>query len=292
MPGPFVMGTAVWPNRLLATGSAATLRRCPGLARAVIAVADVPAVAVSDICVSFSGLRILDGVSLSAQRGQVTGLIGPNGAGKTTVFNVLSGFVHPESGTVTLAGHSRTRLRPHQLTRLGVSRTLQGVGLFASLTALENVMLGLRTRQGIVPDALALPWADREAIRHEQTARAVMAELDVEDVADRLPAQLPYPVQKRVALARALVSDPDVLLLDEPAGGIGAADMADLAALIRSWVPRRTVLLVEHHMELVMGVCDHIWVLDAGRVIASGTPDEVRRDPAVLAAYLGEEGVA
>ncbi len=119
-----------------------------------------------------------------------------------------------------------------------------------------------------------------------------MAELGIAGEAERLPGELPYPVQKRVALARALVCDPQVLLLDEPAGGVGAADMTDLAALIRSWVPERTVLLVEHHMELVMEVCDHICVLDAGRVIATGTPEQVRSDPAVLAAYLGEEGAA
>lgn len=246
------------------------------------------------VSVTLSGLRILDTVGLSVPRGSVTGLIGPNGAGKTTVFNVMSGFLRPDSGSVYFDGRKQGHVKPHQLTKQGISRTLQGVGLFPDLTALENVALGASAaaRQGIVSDALALPWSDRERQRHEEMARASLAELGVGDVADRYPSELPYPVQKKVALARALVSDPTLVLLDEPAGGIGAGDMADLGRLIRSWVPQRTVLLVEHHMELVMSVCDLIWVLDAGRIIASGTPDEVRSNPAVLAAYLGDEGAA
>ncbi len=213
-----------------------------------------------DISVSFGGLQILDEVSIGIPEGSVTGLIGPNGAGKTTVFNVMTGFVKPDSGKVKYEGNRLRHVKTHHLTRMGISRTLQGVGLFPSLTARENVMLGAsgHVRSGIVE-------------------------------ADRLPGEMPYPVQKRVALARALVSDPKVLLLDEPASGIGAADMHELGRLIRSWVPERTVLLVEHHMELVMEVCDLIWVLDAGKVIAAGSPDEVRNDPAVLAAYLGED---
>ena len=254
---------------------------------------DAPdAIATNGVSVRLGGLQILDSVSIAAEQGVVTGLIGPNGAGKTTVFNVLSGFVAPDSGSVVVDGRRLHRIRPHALTRHGISRTLQGVGLFGSLTALQNVMLGARVKTGIVADALALPWSDAEQRRIAERAHAALDELSIGDCADRLPGELPYPVQKRVALARALVSDPKVLLLDEPAGGISAGDIADLAVLIRSWVPKRTVLLVEHHMELVMEVCDWIWVLDAGRVIADGPPDVIRRDPAVLAAYLGEEGAA
>jgi len=253
-----------------------------------------PLLELVDIKVRLSGLQILDGVSLQVPRGAVTGLIGPNGAGKTTVFNVISGFVRADSGEVHYNGEHHRRIRPHRLTRMGISRTLQGVGLFPSLTALENVMLGgsSKVRSGLVSQSLAMPWTDVETRRNRARALEVMAELGIEGEAEWLPGELPYPVQKRVALARALVCDPQVLLLDEPAGGVGAADMTDLAALIRSWVPERTVLLVEHHMELVMEVCDLIWVLDAGRVIATGTPEQVRSDPAVLAAYLGEEGAA
>lgn len=247
-----------------------------------------PAVSLDEVSVTLGGLTILDSVSLSAPRGAVTGLIGPNGAGKTTVFNVLSGFVRPDSGSVSLGGRALRRVRPHDLTRHGVARTLQGVGLFPTLTVLQNVALGARARHGFFADSWGSPWADREAATVRETARARLSELGIGEEADRLPGELPYPVQKRVALARSLMCDPSVILLDEPAGGISAADMADLGSLVRSWVPERTVLLVEHHMELVMEVCDFIWVLDAGRVIAHGTPDEVRRDPAVLSAYLGE----
>jgi len=249
------------------------------------------AISLRDVSIGLSGLKILDSVSIDVPKGSVTGLIGPNGAGKTTVFNVLSGFLAADSGTVAINGTVQRRIRPQQLTRLGVSRTLQGVGLFATLSALDNVMLGGSSsiRTGIIADGLAMPWADSRTARLRERSLSVMAELGVADARDRLPAELPYPVQKRVALARALVSDPSVVLLDEPAGGVSAGDIAELGALIRSWTPQRTVLLVEHHMELVMKVCDLIWVLDAGRVIASGTPDEIRRNPAVLEAYLGHE---
>ncbi|MCF8526534.1 MAG: ABC transporter ATP-binding protein [Candidatus Nanopelagicales bacterium] len=251
-----------------------------------------PAVALEDVSVRLGGLQILDSVSIAAPRGAVTGLIGPNGAGKTTVFNVMSGFVPADSGSVVLNGQHVHHVRPQQLTRRGVARTLQGVGLFPSLTVLDNVMMGAPTRFGVIADALAMPWVDRERRQMEERAREALVSLGIEGESSRLPSELPYPVQKRVALARALVSDPSVLLLDEPAGGIGEADMQDLERLIRSSVPDRTVVLVEHHMELVMAVCDFIWVLDAGQVIASGTPDQIRSDPAVLAAYLGEEGAA
>ena len=253
-----------------------------------------PVLQTVDICVTLSGLRILDNVSIGIPEGTITGLIGPNGAGKTTVFNVISGFVKPDSGQVRVDGRRLKHIHPHNLTQLGISRTLQGVGLFASLSALENVMLGgsSRVKSGIIAQALAMPWTDTEQTDLRERAIAIMTELGVESDAGRLPGELPYPIQKRVALARALVSDPKILLLDEPAGGISAGDMADLGRLIKSWVPKRTVLLVEHHMELVMEVCDLIWVLDAGKVIAAGTPEVVRQDPAVLAAYLGQEGAA
>lgn len=250
--------------------------------------------ALSEIKVKLSGLQILDGVSIEVPQGKVTGLIGPNGAGKTTVFNVISGFVKADSGSVIYDGHALKHIKAHHLTKKGIARTLQGVGLFASMTALENVMLGgsSRVRSGIISQTLAMPWTDIETERLRLAALEALEQLGVADQANRLPGEMPYPVQKKVALARALVSNPKIMLLDEPAGGIGAADMADLERLIRSWVPERTVLLVEHHMELVMSVCDLIWVLDAGRVIASGTPDEVRNDPAVLEAYLGQEDAA
>ncbi len=251
-----------------------------------------PVLQTVDVSVNLSGLQILDEVSIGVPEGTITGLIGPNGAGKTTVFNVICGFVQPDSGVVRLDGRKLHKIHTHHLTDLGIARTLQGVGLFPSLTALENVVLGAAhlDRTSVVEAALAAPWRRRKQIQIEDRARALLEELGVGDVTDRLPSELPYPIQKRVALARALVSDPKVLLLDEPAGGISDADMEDLAKLLRSWVPRMSILLVEHHMELVMKVTDLIWVLDAGKVISAGTPEYVRNDPAVLAAYLGDEG--
>jgi len=252
-----------------------------------------PLLAMENVSITLSGLKILEDVSIGVPEGTVTGLIGPNGAGKTTVFNIMSGFLTPDEGNVRFDGKKLKHIKTHHLTKMGISRTLQGVGLFSSLTALENVMLGgsAKVKSGIVADSLGMPWADSEQNKLRSKAMETLKEFGIADVADRYPGELPYPVQKRVAIARSLISDPKVLLLDEPAGGISAGDMAELGRMIKGWTPERTVLLVEHHMELVMEVCDLIWVLDAGKVIASGSPEEVRTNPAVLAAYLGEEEV-
>jgi branched-chain amino acid transport system ATP-binding protein len=248
--------------------------------------------AVDGVGVRFGGLVALDDVSLDVQAGQVHGVIGPNGAGKTTLFNVCCGFVRPDTGTVRRDGRA-VRPRPHDLVGMGIARTLQGVGLFRGLTVLENVMVGAdRHRRARFGSTLfALRGADRDEAALRERARAALAELGAEQYADRLPGSLPYPVQKRVALARALASEPELLLLDEPASGLGADEMAELGTLIRTLTDRMAVVLVEHHMDLVMSVCDRITVLDFGRVVAAGSPDEVRDDPAVIDAYLGEEAV-
>ena len=245
--------------------------------------------AVADITVRFGGVTALEDVSLQAGTNEVVGVIGPNGAGKTTLFNVICGFVSPDSGSLTWSGQTLSGHRPHQLARLGIGRTLQSVGLFAGLTALENVMAGAHRfrRSRLLSSTLGLPRADRDEHELRHAAREALQRLGVADVADRHPGELPYPVQKRVALARALAGRPDLLLLDEPAGGLGEADMAELGATIRELRNEMGVLLVEHHMDLVMSVCDRVVVLDFGRVIAEGTPDEVRANPAVLDAYLG-----
>ncbi|WBB68024.1 ATP-binding cassette domain-containing protein [Micromonospora sp. WMMD812] len=248
--------------------------------------------ALHQVGVRFGGLTALDDVSLRVPPGRVVGVIGPNGAGKTTLFNVICGFIRPESGSLTLDGRP-LRPRPHQLTRLGIARTLQGTGLFAGLTVLENVMAGAShtARAGFLPALLGLPSSDRDEARLRRHALDVLDGLGIADHANAVPGTLPFAVRQRVALARALAARPRLLLLDEPAGGLGADDIADLAELIRQ-LPRRdpdpcAVLLVEHHMDLVMAVCDELVVLDFGRVIAAGTPDEVRDDPAVTDAYLG-----
>lgn len=252
------------------------------------------ALAVEDVTVAFGGLVALEDVSFGVDPGEVVGVIGPNGAGKTTLFNVVSGFVRPTAGRLTWDDRP-FRPRPHRLARLGIARTLQGVGLFRHLTAVENVMVGASTRRraGFLSALGGLPRSDRDEARLRDEAREWLDRLEVGAAADVPAVALPYPLQKRVALARALVSHPRLLLLDEPAGGLGAEDIEPLVDLVRA-LPADpdhpcSVLLVEHHMDLVMRACDRVVVLDFGRLVATGTPDEVRADPAVAAAYLGEE---
>jgi branched-chain amino acid transport system ATP-binding protein len=243
------------------------------------------------VTVRFGGLTALDDVALNVSPGEVVGVIGPNGAGKTTLFNVVCGFVRPDEGEVAWRGRSLRTVRPHDLAGLGIARTLQGVGLFAGLTALENVMAGAerRRRAGLASALLGLPRSDRDERALRAAAFDALETLGVADVAGRLPGTLPFPVQKRVALARALVGRPQLILLDEPAGGLGGDDMQELGERIRGLRGEMAVLLVEHHMDLVMSVCDRVVVLDFGRRIAEGTPAEVRSDERVLDAYLGVE---
>lgn len=245
---------------------------------------------VDGVTVRFGGLTALDDVSLRVEPGEVLGVIGPNGAGKTTLFNVVCGFLTPQAGVLRWRGTQVDGLRPHQLAGLGISRTLQGVGLFAGMTVLENVMTGAtsRAKAGFLSAALGLPSSDRDERALRERSMTVLTELGAAQYAGRYPGALPYPVQKRVALARALVNEPDLLMLDEPAAGLGNDEMDELGATIRHLSGRMAIMLVEHHMDLVMSVCDRITVLDFGRVIADGTPDTVRNDPAVLAAYLGD----
>ncbi|MGY1740339.1 MULTISPECIES: ABC transporter ATP-binding protein [unclassified Blastococcus] len=243
------------------------------------------------ISVAFGGVTALDDVSLTVEPGQVHGLIGPNGAGKTTMFNVACGLVRPTAGRITWRGSELRRLRPAQLAKLGIARTLQGVGLFPGMTVLENVMVGAHrhARAGFFSALFAIPTADKDDERLRERAMVALEELEATEYAGRYPGSLPYPVQKRVALARALVAEPELLLLDEPASGLSEDEMHELGELIRELSGRMSVLLVEHHMDLVMRVCDRITVLDSGRQIAAGTPEEIRADPAVTEAYLGDD---
>jgi branched-chain amino acid transport system ATP-binding protein len=246
---------------------------------------------VAGVSVHFGGLAALDDVSLSVRPGEIVGLIGPNGAGKTTLFNVICGFVRPDAGSISLGGRTPRRVRPHQLSRLGVSRTLQGVGLWPHLSLAANVMTALHheSKGDLFSAMLGLPRSSGDERRLHERALESLERLGIAEHAGRLPTTLPYPVQKLASLARGLVTKPDLLLLDEPASGLSDADIAKLGDLVRGLRSEMAVLLVEHHMDFVMGLCDRIVVLDFGKVIATGSPDEVRADPAVAKAYLGEE---
>jgi len=248
----------------------------------------------SEITVSFGGLTALDNVSASAGSGEIVGVIGPNGAGKTTLFNVICGFVRADSGHLSYRGKELRRHQPHDLAKIGIARTLQGVGLWRGMTVLENVMAGNQA-QGTADFASALfgLWrSSRQEAKLRAEALALLEELEIAQYAKLYPQALPYGIQKRTSLARALIAKPTLLLLDEPASGLSADDMGELSSLMRMLRDRMGILLVEHHMDLVMSTCDRIVVLNFGRVIATGTPAEVRSNPDVTTAYLGEDVTA
>lgn len=242
---------------------------------------------IKSLSVSFGGLKALSNVNLDLNANEVVGLIGPNGAGKTTFFNALSGLADVESGTLSINGKSRKWPKPHQLINLGISRTLQGVGLFPELSVLENVMIGdtKSSRSGLISGALGLSKNDE--VKLKQRAMTALERVYASGIAEQRADSLPYPVTKRVAIARALVSEPKILLLDEPAGGLGAQDIEWMNSLIHNLATQCSVILVEHHMDVVMSVCNRLYVLNFGEVISSGDVEKVRRDPAVVEAYLG-----
>jgi branched-chain amino acid transport system ATP-binding protein len=244
------------------------------------------------VTVRFGGLTALDDVSLTAPPRQVTGIIGPNGAGKTTLLNTACGFVRPESGTVSFDGQPLTGVRAHRLAGLGIARTLQGVGLFGGLSVVENVMVGATSaaRAGFWSGLFGLPRSDRDERRLRDRAMQALDQVGAAHLADSMPGTLAYGLRKRVALARALVGRPRLLLLDEPASGLPENELGELGELITKLAADAGVVVIEHRMDLVMSVCDTIYVLDFGKRIAVGTPEDIQADPAVTAAYLGAEG--
>jgi branched-chain amino acid transport system ATP-binding protein len=246
---------------------------------------------VRDVHISFDGIHALSGVSFDMHEGEILGLIGPNGAGKTSLFNCLSRLYTPSSGDILLEGHSILNCPAHKIAKAGIGRTFQNVALFQPLSVLDNIRVGMhcQTSGNIVFDALKLPSARRREGELEKRVREIAAYLQILDVGERRVSDLPFGTQKRVELARALATNPKILLLDEPAGGLNHEEVYILGEVICKIRKELgvTVFLVEHHMGLVMSIADHIVALNFGRKLAEGTPSFVQADPAVTTAYLG-----
>jgi branched-chain amino acid transport system ATP-binding protein len=245
---------------------------------------------VSDIGIAFGGLTALDGVHFKVEPGEIFAVIGPNGAGKTTLFNVISGLYKPRSGRVRLAGQDVTAAPPHRLARLGLSRTFQNLQVFFRMSAVENVMVGrhLHERRNVLPHFFTLPSVARQNRETHARAEELLTMVGLTGVADRPAGSLPYGALKRLEIARALATEPKLLLLDEPAAGCNPVETEEIDGVIRQIASTgTTVILVEHDMRLVMKISDRIHVLDQGRTLSEGSAAKVRTDPAVIVAYLG-----
>ncbi len=250
-----------------------------------------PLLSVDCVSVSFGALMALSRVSLDIHAGEILAIIGPNGAGKTTLINVMSGFYHPYEGRIVFAGRDRTRLAPPDVAALGVARTFQNVALFKGMTVLDNIMTGrlLKMRGSFLLDAIWWGPARRQELEHRAFAERIIDFLEIQAIRKTPAGRLPYGLQKRVELARALAAEPKLLLLDEPMAGMNVEEKEDMCRFILDAHDEfgTTIALIEHDMGVVMDISDRVAVLDYGRKIADGTPEQVRKDQAVLDAYLG-----
>ena len=241
---------------------------------------------------AFGGVQAVTRVDLEAQKGEILSVIGPNGAGKTTVLNMISGFYHPDTGRIALEGHDVTDLSPSRIAELGIARTFQNIALFRGMTVLDNLMLGrhVHMKTGVLGAFAYWGFAQKEEVEHRRRVEDIIDFLRIQDLRRRPTGSLAYGLQKRVELGRALALDPKILLLDEPMGGCNHEEKEDMARFVldvnEEWGV--TVILIEHDMGVVMDISDRVAVLDMGQKIAEGTPDEVRANPRVIKAYLGE----